>query len=86
MKITVLPNQTLSDIAIQEYGVEEAVFLLAYVNNISPTATLSPGMALQRPDQIFNKEMQVYCKNNHVSPATAEISDDDMRLHIFTKK
>ena len=30
--ITVLPNQTLLDIAMQEYGTAEAVFLLAQEN------------------------------------------------------
>lgn len=86
MKVTVLPNQTLSDIAIQEYGVLEAVFLLAQANDISPTATLAPGMALERPDKVFNREMQAYCKNNCVSPATAETSDSEMRLRIFTEQ
>ena len=44
--ITVLPNQTLLDIAIQEYGTAEAVFLLAQENRISPTERLNAGMKL----------------------------------------
>lgn len=84
MTVTVLPNQTLSDIAIQEYGVQEAVFLLAKANDISPTATLTPGMTLQRPDKVFNREMQTYCNNNRVSPATSETADSGMRMRIFT--
>lgn len=86
MKVTVLPNQTLADIAIQEYGVLEAVFLLAQANDISPTATLTPGTTLERPDKVFNREVQAYCKNNRVSPATAETSDSEMRLRIFTEQ
>ncbi|MFR8837908.1 hypothetical protein [Bacteroides nordii] len=58
MKVTVLPDQTLADIAIQEYGAPEAVFLLAQANDISPTATLTPGTTLERPDKVFNREMQ----------------------------
>lgn len=86
MTVTVLSNQTLSDIAIQEYGVEEAVFLIAQVNNISPTDVLTAGTVLQCPDQTFNKQTQVYCKNNHISPATAETSDSEIRLKIFTEQ
>lgn len=86
MKVTVLPHQTLSDIAIQEYGTEEALFLLAQANNISPTGVLTAGIVLQCPDRTFNKEMQAYCKNNRVSPATAETSDSEMRLKIFTEQ
>lgn len=86
MKVTVLPHQTLSDIAIQEYGAEEAVFLLAQANNISPTDILIAGTILQCPDQVFNREISAYCKNNGVSPATAETSGSELRLRIFTEQ
>lgn len=86
MTVTVLPNQTLSDVAIQEYGVEEAVFLLAQANNISPTGILTPGTVLQCPDRVLDKQMQAYCKNNRISPATAETSDSEIRLRIFTEQ
>lgn len=86
MKVTVLPNQTLSDIAIQEYGAEEAVFLIAQANNISPTDVLTAGTMLQCLDRTFNKQMQAYCKNNRISPATAETSDSEIRLRIFTEQ
>lgn len=84
--ITVLPNQTLLDIAIQEYGVAEAVFLLAQENKISPTELLTVGMQLKRPDVILNKEMEIYCKGNRVSPATLENSRSDITLRIFTEE
>lgn len=35
MNVTVLPNQTLADIAIQEYGDLAGVFILARENDIS---------------------------------------------------
>ena len=84
--ITVLPNQTLLDIAIQEYGVAEAVFLLAQENRISPTERLNAGMVLKRPDVIKNKDMENYCKSNRVSPATLENSQSDITLRIFTEE
>ena len=84
--ITVLPNQTLLDIAIQEYGVTEAVFLLAQENRISPTDRLNAGMVLKRPDVTMNKEMENYCKANRVSPATLENSRSDITLRIFTEE
>ena len=84
--ITVLPNQTLLDIAIQEYGTAEAVFLLAQENRISPTERLNAGMVLKRPDVIKNKDMENYCKSNRVSPATLENSQSDITLRIFTEE
>lgn len=86
MTVTVLPNQTLSDIAIQEYGTEEAVFLLAQANSISPTDALLSGTVLQCPDRVFDRQMQSYCKSNSISPATAETSDSEIRLRIFTEQ
>lgn len=84
--VTILPQQTLSDIAIQEYGDLSAVFLLARENGISPTATLEPGTVLRLPDVVVNREMQAYCKNNQVSPATSETADSEIRLRIFTEQ
>lgn len=73
MKVIVLPNQTLSDIAIQEYGAIEAVFLLAQTNDISPTSSLIVGASLECPDRVYNRSVQDYCKKNNVSPATAGV-------------
>lgn len=84
--ITILPHQTLSDIAIQEYGDMTALFLIAQTNDISPTAILEPGTVLWLPDVVVNKEMQDYCKNNQVSPATAETAGSEIRLRIFSEQ
>lgn len=84
--ITVLANQTLSDIAIQEYGDMAALFLLAQENDISPTEKIAPGTVIRLPDVVVNREMQEYCKNNHVSPATAETPGSEIRLRIFTEQ
>lgn len=86
MKIIVKNNQTLADIAIQEYGTLEGVFLLAQANDISPTDTLATGKKLTRPDVVLNKEMESYCKKNNVSPATAQTVDSPIRLRIFTEQ
>ena len=86
MKITVKNNQTLADIAIQEYGTIEGVFLLAQANDISPTELLKTGQQLTRPDAVLNKEMENYCRKNGVSPATAQTADSPIKLRIFTEQ
>lgn len=84
MKVTVRTGQTLADIAIQEYGSLEAVFLLAWENGISPTVELSGGAGLERPDATFDREMERYCRDNRVSPATARTETDVTDTGIFT--
>ena len=84
--VRIRSNQTLMDIAIQEYGDLSAVFLIAQHNNISPTGKVIPGTEIRLPDVIVNREMQDYCKNNHVSPATGENADSGIRLRIFTEQ
>lgn len=86
MNVTLLPNQTLLDIAIQEYGDLAGVFILARDNDISPTEKLTPGMTVSVPDVVINRETQEYCKANNVSPATSETSDSEVRLKIFTEQ
>lgn len=84
MKVTVRAGQTLADIAIQEYGSLEAVFTLAWENGVSPTAELSGGTELERPDGTFDRGMELYCRNNGVSPATARTEADVADTGIFT--
>lgn len=83
--VTVLQHQTLADIAVQEYGDLSAVFILAEANGISPTAALRAGQTLALPDVTVNREMQLWCRNSRVSPATAEGSESEVRLRIFTE-
>lgn len=84
--VTILPHQTMSDIAVQEYGDMAALFLIAHENDLSPTARLEPGTVLRLPDVVVNREMQAYCKNNRVSPATSETADSEIRLRIFSEQ
>ena len=84
--VTIMPHQTVMDIAIQEYGDIATAFKIARENNVSPTATLSPGSVLNLPDIVENREMQTYCKNNSVQPATAQGVESEIRLRIFTEQ
>lgn len=86
MTVTVKNGQTMSDIAIQEYGDLSAVFLIAEENDISPSDNLTAGTVLRLPDVVVNKEMQDYCRNNGVSPATEVTADSDIWLKIFTEQ
>lgn len=84
MKVTVLPEQTLSDIAIQEYGDTRAVVLLAQTNAIGITDTLVPGSILEAPEAVYDRAMAEYCRLNKVSPATSNTMDADVVLRVFT--
>lgn len=83
MRITVKDGQTLSDIAIQEYGSLEAVVELARANGYAITDLPEAGTELVLPDGIYDKTMQRYCKANEVEPATAR-DTSALRLGIFT--
>ncbi len=41
------------DIAIQEYGTIEAVFMLAKANDMSITDTLQAGREIEIPEKVF---------------------------------
>jgi len=76
--VIILNNQTLLDIAIQEYGTIESVFELAMANNLSITDMLSAGQKLVLPEVSIigvpiskNVEILNYYKKNDIHPATA---------------
>ena len=52
MQVTVRPNQSLFDIAIQEYGRAEAAFAVAKENDLSITEDLTTGQILNLPEGI----------------------------------
>ena len=85
MKQTVKDGQTLSDIAIQEFGSWEAVVAIAYQNGKSITDVPEVGAELAMPDSVWNRTMQNYCKNNDVCPATAR-SHAGSAMGIFTEQ
>lgn len=84
--IQVRSNQSLLDIAVQEYGSAEAVFLLAEANGMQAAEVLSTAEEVYRPDKVVNKSMENYCKTNRVRPATNENVDTDLPLRIFTEQ
>ena len=86
MKVTVRAGQTLADIAIQEYGDLAAAFLISKENGISPTGNLEAGTVLSLPDMETGSQMQAYCHQNGISPATDVTADSEIALRVFTKE
>ena len=82
MKTKVKDGQTMSDIAIQEFGSWEAMLAIAQKNGISIPEIPEPGTELTLPEGTWNRVMQNFCKNNDVSPATAR-DNGNVRLRIF---
>lgn len=72
MKIAVLNNQTLLDIAIRYFGTVEAVLAIAILNGISITEELVPGQTLELPNIDFGfQEVVAFFEVNKIQPATA---------------
>lgn len=79
MAVKVIHNQSLLDIAIQEYGTIEAAFDLALANDLEVTDMLAPGMTLELPvSEYEDREMARYFKsrNNHPATGIFEISEE----------
>jgi hypothetical protein len=70
MKIVALNNQTLLDIAIQEYGTIESVFELAMANDLSIHTSTVVGAVYQIPQAKKNTEVSNYYKNQQIKPST----------------
>ena len=72
--ITVAPQQSMLDIALQHAGGAEAVFQLARQNNLSITDDLNVGQQLA-PATILSKEVTNYYAVHNICPATAITND-----------
>ena len=71
--VIVRNNQSLFDIAIQEYGTVESVFDLAMANGLGITGILTAGQVLKAPEsEYINAEVVAYYKKNDLHPATGE--------------
>lgn len=70
MKITVLNNQSVFDIAVRYSGSADAAFMIAVENNMSVTSTLTAGMELNIPN-IVRKDVAAYFNSRNHQPATA---------------
>jgi hypothetical protein len=75
MTIKALQNQSLLDIAIQEFGSAEAAFDIALLNDLSITDELTAGQVLEIPFfekmEFANRPIADYYKNRGLKPATA---------------
>ncbi len=73
--VTVLNNQSLWDISVQEYGTVEAVFELAMANGMGVTDLLTAGQELVLPEvdkKIIKPEVVEYYRRNGLHPVTGE--------------
>lgn len=72
MKIRVLHNQSLLDIADMHTGTVLSAFAISVANGISLTDELEPGSELIIPDDVLtDADIQGYYKAKQVRPATA---------------
>ncbi|MBO5428055.1 MAG: LysM domain-containing protein [Prevotella sp.] len=85
MKQIIKDGQSLADVAVQEFGSWEAMIAIARQNGISMTEIPAVGTELTMPDRVWNRTMQLYCRNNDVVPATAN-DQSGVRLKIFTSE
>lgn len=70
-QITIIANQSLCDISLQEYGTMDALFSLAALNGMSITDDLTAGKALVlHPDRETN-DVNTFYRINQLLPATA---------------
>jgi len=71
MKVKVLHNQSLFDIAIQHTGDVMNAFEIAKENSLSITSYVVPGYELTVPNGVaFNREIHNYYTSKGVKPAT----------------
>lgn len=73
MTITVLPNQTLMDIAIQYCGALSAWPQIVALNGLSGlTADITAGQELAIPEAHHQRTAQIYARNGY-KPATMPV-------------
>lgn len=78
MKVTVLRNQSLFDIAIRETGSASTVFDLVQQNDVGLTDGLLPSTSVDVPDKDYGfKAVVDFFRANPIFPATAI---DDLQL------
>ncbi len=75
MTVTVKPDQSLFDIALQETGSIETVFDMAMANGIGITDELTTGTVLQVAGTVINKVKNYYTAND-IFPASTFTNAD----------
>ena len=68
--ITALQNQSLFDIALQEYGDIEGLFFLMKANRLSLHTTIKAGDVIKITERPINKWLVKYYKENGINPAS----------------
>lgn len=77
MKVKVLHNQSLLDIAIQHTGSVLNAFSIAVANNISISDILIPGTVLSVPSKMdFETEIKDYYTSKGIRPASAIVEEN----------
>lgn len=72
MKIIILHNQSLLDLALQHTGKVENAFELAMVNELSITDSVEAGERLELPENIAQeRDILAYYQAKNIQPATA---------------
>lgn len=71
MKTVVKEGQTLADVGVETKGSWEAAVGLAVENGLSVTDEPEGGTELRLPDRTYDRTLELYCKREAVSPATA---------------
>jgi hypothetical protein len=79
MSVIVLNNQSLLDIAIQEFGSAAAAYNIAIMNDLNITDNLKAGQILELPTVesvgSFSRPIANYYKSRGLKPATAITGD-----------
>ena len=77
MKVIVLNNQSLIDVAIQHTGTIENAFKIAVANGLSLTDDLEPGEQLIIPEDVeMNSDVVNYFSAKGIQPATGLTEND----------
>ena len=77
MKVIVLNNQSLIDVAIQHTGTIENAFKIAVANGLSLTDELEPGAQLIIPADVdVNNDVVSYFSAKGIQPATGLTEND----------
>lgn len=81
---TVLNNQSLTDIAVQELGSALAVMDLALANGLAVTDNIQPGQVLIIPSSAFeNKQVVTFFKTKGLTVATLAIDPEETDLNEY---
>lgn len=71
MEVTLLPGQTLWDLALSHKGSWEAGIDMARSAGISMTAVLRAGSAFPLPAKTYDRTLERYALTHRIQPATA---------------